>query len=254
MDERATSAKEGKGWRRFAPLAVLALGLAAVWLSGAHEHITLEALGRSRVVLKSTVAAHPLAAAAAFMAVYVAAVALSLPAASALSVFGGFLFGWLQAGVMVAFSATLGACLLFLAARSALGGALRRRVSGFADGLAQGFEDNAFFYLLAMRLAPFLPFFVVNVAPALFRVRLSTYAAATFLGILPATFAFCYLGQGVESVLIAAEAAGRAPSVGDLVTPEIALAFAALAVVALIPVVLRHWRSAGRGAGAARRP
>lgn len=235
--------------RRGLPLIVLLAGLALAWSFGWLDYLSLDRLGESRAYLKSQVAEHPALAALAFMSVYVAAVAFSVPAASALSVFGGFLFGWLQGGAMVAVSATLGACLLFVAARSAFGDRLRARVAGFAGRLGEGFEQDAFSYLLALRLAPFLPFFVVNVAPALFRVRLSTYAAATFLGILPATFAFCYLGQGVESVLVAAEAAGRSPAVADLVTPEITLAFAGLALVALIPVALRRFwpRAAGGG-------
>lgn len=225
--------------RRYLPLAALVAGLAIAYGLGWQDHLSLDDLGRSRDQLTALVVGHPVVSALAFMGLYVAVVAFSVPAASALSVFGGFLFGWLQAGMMVAVAATLGASLLFVAARSAFGNGLRSRVSGLGDRLAKGFEDNAFAYLLALRLAPFLPFFVVNIVPVLFAVRLRTYAAATFLGILPGTFAYCYLGEGIESVLRAAEMSGRAPSVGDLVTREITIAFAALALVALVPVILR---------------
>lgn len=249
IGDHGSGQRPGTAFRRFLPLVVLVGGLAAAYALGWLDYLSLDNLGRSRVFLKSMVTDHPFASAAAFMALYVTAVAFSVPAASALSVFAGFLFGWVQAGLMVAVSATLGATLLFLAARSAFGDILRRRVSGIGERLAKGFEDNAFAYLLALRLAPFLPFFVVNVAPALFDVRLRTYVTATFFGILPGTFAFCYLGQGVESVLVAAEAAGRTPSVADLVTPEITIAFVALALVALVPALLRRFLP--RAAGAA---
>ena len=86
------------------------------------------------------------------------------------------------------------------------------------------------------------PFFVVNIAPAFFGVPLRTYVIATFFGILPGTFAYSWLGQGVDSVLLAAADAGREVSVGDLVTPEITIAFVALALVAAIPPVLRRLR------------
>jgi uncharacterized membrane protein YdjX (TVP38/TMEM64 family) len=247
--EHGTVERQRTAFRRFLPLVVLVGGLAAAYALGWLDYLSLDNLGHSRVFLKSMVADHPFTSAAAFMTLYVTAVAFSVPAASALSVFAGFLFGWVQAGLMVAVSATLGATLLFLAARSAFGDILRRRVSGIGERLAKGFEDNAFTYLLALRLAPFLPFFVVNVAPALFDVRLRTYVTATFFGILPGTFAFCYLGQGVESVLVAAEAAGRTPAVADLVTPEITIAFVALAFVALVPALLRRFFP--RAAGAA---
>ena len=86
------------------------------------------------------------------------------------------------------------------------------------------------------------PFFVINIAPALFGVKLRTYVLATFLGILPGTFAYAYLGEGLDSVLAAAAASGMEPSVGDLVTPQITIAFLALGAVALIPTIVRKVR------------
>jgi len=236
-------------WRRLAPLALLVAGLAGAYAFGLHRQLTIAALGDSRATLQALVAAHPVAAAAAFMALYTAIVALSVPAASALSVFAGFLFGWPEAMALVAVSATLGATLVFLAARSAFGDSLRRRAGGVAARLAAGFERDAFTVLLALRMAPFVPFFLVNIVPALFRVPVRTFVLATALGILPGTFAYCSLGEGVDSVLAAAAAAGRAPTLADLVTPQITLAFAALAIVALLPVVIRQlWPRAVPGA------
>ena len=113
------------------------------------------------------------------------AAALSFPAAAILTIFSGFLFGWLPGTVFAMLGATGGATLLFLAARTAFGGFLRERVGGFAARLSDGFARDAFSYLLVLRLAPFIPFFVVNIAPALFNVRLRTFVLATVIGILP---------------------------------------------------------------------
>jgi uncharacterized membrane protein YdjX (TVP38/TMEM64 family) len=227
---------------RFLPAAVVIAGLAAGYAMGWHRYLSLEFLAASGGDLKSWVAANPVLAPLAFFLVYVLAVAFSFPAATVLTVFAGFLFGWLFAGVLVAFAATAGATLLFLAARSAFGSLLRKRVGGRVVGLARGFGEDAFGYLLVLRLAPVFPFFVVNIAPALFEVRLRTYVAATFIGILPATFAYTWLGQGVESVLAAAAARGREATLGDLVTPEITVAFLLLALVAAVPMVIRQLR------------
>lgn len=141
-------------------------------------------------------------------------------------------------------AATAGATALFLAARTALGDVLKRRMSGRAARLARGFEEGAFGYLLILRLAPVFPFWVVNIAPAFFHVRLKTYVTATALGIAPATFAYAYLGHGLESVLVSAAAAGREPGIADLVTPELTIALAALAAVAAIPIIVRKLRGA----------
>lgn len=242
--EAGKNTKRASAIRRFAPLAVIAAGLALAYAMGWHRYFSLTFLAESREMLLGFVAANYALSVAGFAVVYVLAVAFSVPAASILTIFGGFLFGWLVAGTVVAFAATAGATIVFLAARSAFGDFLRDKVGGVARRLADGFERDAFSYLLVLRLAPVFPFFVVNIAPALFNVSLRTYVAATFLGILPGTFAYAYLGEGLDSVLVAAHEAGTEISAGDLVTPQITLAFLALAAVAAIPPVLKRFRAA----------
>jgi uncharacterized membrane protein YdjX (TVP38/TMEM64 family) len=225
-----------------APGLLIVLGLLLGYAFGVQDYLSLTYLAAQRGELQALVASHHAAAAALFLGIYVVAVALSFPAASVLTVFGGFLFGWALGGALVAVGATVGATVLFLAARSAAGGFLRERAAGTAAKLAEGFERNAFSYLLVIRLAPVFPFFAVNIAAALFRIGVRDYVAATFLGILPGTFAYAWLGEGVDSVLAAAQATGHDATIGDLVTPEITLAFVALAVAAAIPTVVAQVR------------
>ena len=230
-------------WKRFAPLGVIAAGLGVGYYYGVQDYFSLEFLSQSRDALKGYVAENPVLSVFGFGAIYAAAVAFSFPAASVLTIFAGFLFGWLIGGIVVAFGATLGASMIFLAAQTAFGDFLRDKIGGKIKNLAEGFEKDAFSYLLVLRLAPVFPFFVMNVAPAMFRVPLKTYVTATFLGILPGTFAYAYLGQGVDSVLLAAQESGGTPSIGDLVTPQIVAAFAGLAIVAAIPTIIKKVRS-----------
>lgn len=229
--------------RRYLPAAIVVAGLAGGYLLGLHHYLTLEFLADSRERLTGLRDANPVLAPMVFAAIYALAVAFAFPAASILTIFGGFLFGWLLSSVLVAFAATIGASALFLAARSAFGDTLKARVGPRAAKLAKGFEDNAFLYLLALRLAPIFPFVVVNIAPALFDVRLRTYVAATFLGILPGVVAYTYLGEGIDSVILAADEAGREASFGDLLTPKISIAFVGLALVAIIPAIVRTLRN-----------
>ena len=232
---------------RFLPLALVVAGLGLGYAMGWHRYLGLEFLSDSSDALRAWVDANPVLAPALFFLCYFLAVAFAFPAASVLTISGGFLFGWLQASLLVAVAATLGAIVLFIAARTAFGDVLRRRLGGTLGRFAEGFERDAFSYLLVLRLAPVFPFFVVNVAPAFFDVRLKTYALATFIGILPGVVAYTWLGQGMGSVLEAARAAGREVAIGDLVTTEITLAFALLALVAAIPAVVRHLRGRRRG-------
>lgn len=144
---------------------------------------------------------------------------------------------------LTAFGATIGASIIFLAARTALGDLLKKLAGPGIGRLADSFRENAFSFLLILRLAPIFPFFAINIAPALFNVPLRTYVIATFLGILPGTYAYSYLGEGLDSVILSAKQAGRDVSISDLVTPELTIAFAALAVVAAIPFVIKKLRA-----------
>ncbi len=245
--DMATKRPSNAIWR-FGPVAFVILGLLFGYALGLQDYLSLGFLAERRDELRAFVDDRYVLSAAGFLAIYILAVAFSFPAASILTIFGGFLFGWIIGGALVAVGATTGASLIFLATRSAFGGFLRQRVDGVVKRLADGFRRNAFGYLLVIRLAPVFPFFVVNIAAALFDISLRRFLAATFFGILPGTFAYAYLGQGVDSVLVAAQAAGREATVSDLVTRDITLAFFMLAVVAAIPTVvsqLRRRRSKG---------
>ncbi len=244
---RRTDKGRGKALLRFLPLAVILAGLGFAYAMGWHRVLSLTYLADSRADLGAFIETNYLLSLAGFFLVYALATAFSFPAASVLTIVAGLFFGWLVAGVLVAFAATLGATALFLAARSAFGDVLHRNLGDRVARLADGFEKDAFGYLLVLRLAPIFPFWVINIAPALFSVPVRTYVAATFIGILPGTFAYAYLGTGLDSVLAAARESGRAVSIGDLVTPEITIAFAALALVAAIPTAIRAFRNRPSG-------
>lgn len=230
-------------WLRFLPLVIVAAGLCAGYAAGLQHYLSLDLLAERRSDLKTFVAAHETASALLFVAVYTLSVAFSFPAASVLTIIGGFLFGWLAGGALTAVAATAGATLIFLAARTAFGEVLKRRAGSTLDRLAAGFEGDAFSYLLALRLAPVFPFFAVNIAAGLFRVSLRNYVAATLIGILPATFAYAWLGQGLDSVVVAAARAGRGVSLSGVVTWQITLAFVLLALLAAVaPLARRLWR------------
>ena len=244
---RGTEKGRGKALLRFLPLAVILAGLGFAYAMGWHRFLSLTYLADSRADLGAFIETNYLLSLAGFFLVYALATAFSFPAASVLTIVAGLFFGWLVAGILVAFAATLGATALFLAARSAFGDVLHRNLGDRVARLADGFEKDAFGYLLVLRLAPIFPFWVINIAPALFSVPVRTYVTATFIGILPGTFAYAYLGTGLDSVLAAARESGRQISIGDLVTPQITIAFAALAVVAAIPTAIRAFRNRSSG-------
>ncbi len=235
---------------RFLPIAIILAGLVAGYAMDWHHYLTLGYLGRSQDALKGFVAGHPILSPVGFLVCYAIAVAFSFPAAFVLTIFSGFLFGWALGGTLAVIGATIGATVLFVAARTACGDQLTKRLGGWTARLAEGFEKDAFAFLLVLRLVPFIPFVIVNIAPALFNVRLRTFVTATALGIVPAAFAYAWLGQGLDSVLDAAREAGHDVKAKDLVTPEITFALVALALVALSAAVVRKWWNHKHNTGA----
>ena len=253
----APAAKPG-ALRKFLPLLVLIAVGAVIYLNGWHRYLSLEQIAANREVLQGFVSSNVLLALLAYAAIYVGVVALSLPGGALLTITGGFLFGWLVGGIVTVVAATIGASLLFLIARTSLGEALADKAGPWLEKLSAGFREDALSYLLFLRLVPAFPFWLVNLAPAFLGVPLATYVIGTFVGIIPGTFAFAFVGAGLDSIIEAQQAAyqdclaqhsGAAEhsctfslDTGSLLTPEIIAAFIALGVVALIPVVVKKVR------------
>ncbi len=254
----STTPAATSGYRlvRFLPLAAIVLVSVTVIAMGWHRHLSFAALMASRSAIDAFVAEHALAALAAFAAIYALAVALSLPGAVFLTICGGAVFGALAGGLAALLGATSGATVIFLVAKSALGGWLVRWAGPRAANLAAGFCADAFYYLLFLRLVPVFPFWLVNLAPALCGVRLTTFVGATALGIIPGTFAFAVFGAGLDSAAAAQLAAYRAcESAGGAnctlnfdpaaaATPQLIAGLVALGLLALVPVVVKRLKAA----------
>jgi uncharacterized membrane protein YdjX (TVP38/TMEM64 family) len=222
----------GKPWLKLVIVAVLLGGLIAFFAFGGQRYVNLETLKANRDQLLQFTSQHYVAMLAIAFATYAASTALSLPIGLVLSLTCGFLFGrWVGTAVIVT-GATLGAALVFLAARYLFADAARARMGPLAEKINQGFTKDAFNYLLFLRLVPLFPFWLVNLAPAFSSVPLRTYVLGTLLGIIPGSFVFANLGQSLANI----------GSTKDLVSLEIIGAFVLLGLFALVPVLLKKLR------------
>jgi len=226
------------GLKRCLPLALLTGLAAAAWSLGLKDYLTFEALRENRALLLQLVEDQAVLAVIVFILAYAVSTAVSLPGGAFLSVIGGFLFGTAFGGLWTLIGATIGATAIFLVAKTALGDILRARAGPFFNRMEAGFRENAFSYLLVLRLIPLFPFFVVNLVPAFLGVPLRTYVVATFVGIIPGTFVFASVGAGLGSVF---ETSG-AFSASSIVTPQIVAALAGLALLSLLPVAYKWIR------------
>jgi uncharacterized membrane protein YdjX (TVP38/TMEM64 family) len=224
------------GWKQLWPLALVGGGIALAMALGLDRHLSAEALAANHAALAALVRDNPTLAAGGFVVVYAAAVAASLPGGVFLTLAAGLLFGHFWGTVLSVIGATIGAVLLFLAARHALADLLARKAGPVLDRLRPGLERDGLSYLLVLRLVPLFPFWLVNLAPALVGMRLGTYALGTFLGIIPATAVFAGIGAGLGEIL----ATGGRPDLGVILTPGVLLPLIGLALLALAPVVWRR--------------
>jgi uncharacterized membrane protein YdjX (TVP38/TMEM64 family) len=239
--------------KRWLPLVMVVVVAGGVLLSGAHRALSIETFLTHKSALEARVADNLPLAVITYMSAYVLVVTMSLPGALIMTLIGGVLFGfWLGAAATVV-AATTGATLIFLIARSSLGDALRARSGDGVQRVAERLRADAASYLLFLRLAPIFPFAFVNLAAAIIGVPFFTYVWTTLVGILPGTMAFTLAAASLDGVLAeqgAALAACRASGgaeckarleLSTLVSPQLALALAAVGAAALIPVVARRF-------------
>lgn len=229
-------------WTKLAIVAAFVVAVVAFFAFDGPRFLSLDTVKANRDALVAFAQRHFLAALALAFLVYAGATALSLPGGLVLSLTMGFVFGRWVGTALVVVAATVGATLVFLAARYLFADAARKRLGALGQRINAGFTDNAFSWLLFLRLVPLFPFFLVNLAPAFTSVPLRTYVLATLIGIVPGTFVYVNLGQAL----------GRIDSLAGLLSRETLLAFGLLGAFALAPVAWKKWK--GRAVGPVGRP
>lgn len=225
---------------RFIPLFVLLVALALFFYFRLYEYLNFTTLEKHHLQLQQWTTQHYFLAVIGFMLIYIIAVAVSIPGVLFLTILGGFLFGPVWGVVYVVISATIGAVLIFMAVETALGKWLESKASGWVAKMEKGFQENAFNYLLILRLVPLFPFFIVNIVPALLNVRLRIFVLATFFGIIPGSFVYALVGNGLGHVF----SLGQTPDLGIIFSPAILMPILGLALLSLIPLIYKKIKSA----------
>ena len=221
--------------KRFIPIIIIIVLMVIAFSLGFGKYFTVENLTAHHQAVKDYVALHSFWSPLIFMVVYLVAIALSIPGGALLSLIGGFLFGVPVGTIYVLIGATFGATLIFLAARSAFSEILRKRAGPFLKKMEKGFHENKISYLLFLRFIPLFPFWLVNIAPAFFRVPLLTYVWTTLVGIIPGSFAYTQAGTGISAIL-----EGDEPlSLEAIFNPKMRIALIVLALVSLGPILVK---------------
>lgn len=226
-----------RGLIRHLPLAII-LAVAVIGAFTLRDYLSFAALRDNREALIAFRDSHFLLAALGFIVIYTGIVGFSLPGATIATLTGGFLFGASFGTMINVTGATLGATLIFLAARYGFGEKLAAKMEaskGTVKKIKEGIDENQWSMLFIIRLVPAVPFFVANLIPAFLEVPLHRYVISTFFGIIPGTLVFTSVGAGLGEVF----AAGQTPDLGVIFEPHILLPILGLSALSLLPVLIK---------------
>jgi uncharacterized membrane protein YdjX (TVP38/TMEM64 family) len=237
--------RPGPRWLLAGLVVLAAVGFYAL---GLHRYLCWDYLRNNRDFLLGQVREHLVLALLLFFLGYVAVTALSLPAATVMSLAAGALFGlWTGVGV-VSLAATLGATLAFLLSRYLLRDWVTRHFGARLEPLNRGVDRDGAAYLFTLRLVPVFPFFLVNLGMGLTRLPVRTFFWVSLLGMLPATVVYVNAGTRLATL----------NSPRDVLSPSVLVSLALLGLVPLgLRQLVRHtprlWRRQAGGAPDLRR-
>ncbi len=220
-------------WVKLWPVYIIVAGLVLAMSQGWHQYLTLESLSENAVWLDEVVKKNLLLVFGIYILVYATATTFIIPG-GVLTIAGGFLFGLYVGTPATLIGATLGASILFFAAKTSIGSVLRQIAGPFLERMEKGFNENALSYMFALRLIPLFPFAVVNIAPGLLGAKYRDYFITTFFGIIPGTLAYTWIGAAIKGTLLE----GGEVDIGSLAANFLP-AFIALGFVSLIPVAYK---------------
>ncbi len=223
--------------KRIVPLLVI-IAVAIVVFVVFRDYFSWQALAENREALLTWRDTNYALVSIIFVAVYIVIVAFSLPGATVATLAGGFLFGLFPGALYNVFAATIGAVVIFLAARFGLGDYLSSKIdagSGAMKRMTAGLRENEISVLFLLRLVPAVPFFAANLLPALVGVRLRNFVLTTALGIIPGTTIYTWVGTGLGEVL----ETGQTPNLGIIWQWNILGPILGLCALAALPIVLK---------------
>lgn len=173
-----------------------------------------------------------------YLLIYILATSLSLPIATLLTLIGGAIFSW-KAVPIILLGATVGASIIFIAARSFLWTFLEKKISGKFENIRKGLSEDSFYYLLFIRLIPIAPFAIVNILAGILNINIKKFILATFIGILPATCIYVWIGKSAGEILSLGYIPNMSKVFWDFLPPLLILALISLAPIFLKKIFRR---------------
>ena len=226
--------------KRWGLLAVLLVAGTVFFALGLQRYLSLEYVKSQQGQLEAWRAANPLVAALSFFGLYIGVTALSLPGATVLTLAAGAIFGLGWGSLIASFAASIGATLAFLMSRVVLRDWVQAKFGERLAAINEGVRKDGAFYLFSLRVVPLFPFFLINLAMGLTRIRVLTYYWVSQIGMLLGTLV--YVNAGTQLA--------RIDKLADVASPGV---LASLALLGLFPLIAKKGVELFRARKATRR-
>jgi len=227
--------------RKYFFLGLLILASASFFYFHLYTYLTFNTLKIYQAAAQEWTTSHYKSAVSIYILIYVAMIACAIPCATLLTLLGGFLFGGI-AIIYAVFSTTCGGLILYLTIRTTIGSRIAAKSSGWIKKMEKGFQQNAFNYILTLRLIPIFPCWISNIAAGVLNVPMKTFVSATVIGILPATSICVMAGRGLDKIL----ADKNTPLISIILTPSVFFPLLGLAILSLSPVIYKSLKQLHR--------
>ena len=215
---------------------LIILVLFAINVLDLNAYLTFDYLKSSKGQILEFYSQNQVLALVAYFLIYIFVTALSIPGAAVLTLAGGAVFGFFLGTLVVSFASTIGASLAFLISRFVLQDYVQSTFSSKIKVINRGIEKQGALYLLTLRLVPIIPFFVINLALGLTRMKLTTFFVVSQLGMLLGTMV--YVNAGTQL--------GQLNSLTGIMSPGLIFSFMLLGIFPLLAKRLITWLEARR--------
>ena len=205
-------------------IVVLIALIAAFFIFDLGRFFSLEYLKSQQAALNGLYESRPLMIIAAFFLVYIAVTALSLPGAAILTLAAGAQFGLLLGTLIASFASTIGATLAFLVSRYLLRDTIESKFGDKIKTFNSNIEKDGALYLFTLRLVPVFPFFLVNLAMGLTRLKTGVFYVVSQIGMLAGTLVFVNAGTQLAQI----------DSLSGILSPGLIFSFALLGIFPLV--------------------
>ena len=150
---------------------------------------------------------------------------------------GGFIFGKWLGTLIIVFGLSIGATFLYMFANYFLKDLIEEKFSSRFNNLTEKFKENEFTFFLIYRFIGGIPFFISNILPTIFNVKIRNFFLGSVIGMTPQLFVGASLGAGLNKIL---EENSEAPSLLQLLlTPDIYLPITGIIILVFIGFLLR---------------